>query len=55
MDESKLKLLKFALKMGETAIIKLCDDDNHLYNEYYCMEKELAEMLDIGIEELTDE
>ena len=55
MNEKKLKLLKLALSLGETAIDKVyqtaeyCDD---MRNEYFNMIEELAQMLGLEYNDL---
>lgn len=56
IDEKKLKLLKMALQMGETAVDKVyqtaeyCDD---MRNDYYLMVEELAKILGLEYNDLV--
>ena len=57
MDENKIKLLKFALKMGEVALDKVyevADYCENLGNDYYCMKEELAKILGVDYGDLSD-
>ena len=57
MDENKIKLLKFALKMGEIAldnVYTVADYCENLDNEYYCMKEELAKILGVDYGDLSD-
>ena len=57
MDENKLKLLKFALKMGEVALDKvyeITDYCENLDNDYYYMKEELANILGVEYGDLSD-
>lgn len=57
MDENKITLLKFALKMGKVAldnVYAVSDYCENLDNEYYCMKEELAKILGVDYEDLSD-
>ena len=57
MDENKLKLLKFALKMGEVALEKVYDVSDYCENlddDYYYMKEELAKLLGVDYGDLSD-
>ena len=57
MDENKIKLLKFAIKMGEQAIVNVHDVSEYMENfdnEYYYMKDELAKILGVSYGDLSD-
>ena len=57
MDENKIKLLKFALKMGEVAldnVYAVADYCENLNNDYYFMKEELAKILGVDYGDLSD-
>lgn len=56
MDENKLKLLKLALKMGETALDEVYQAAEYCENmrdDYYYMVEELAKILGLEYNDLV--
>ena len=57
MDEYNIKLLKFALKMGQQAIdnvYETADFCENLSNNYFCMKTELAKILGVEYDDLSN-
>lgn len=56
MDEKKLKLLKLALQLGETAVDKVYQTAEYcenMRNDYYIMVDELAKILGLKYDDLV--